>query len=806
MLLKDAIISFRERATAGEITDRRTAVKKALGPGYCDVTISHVRKAVQFAAQIGRAEVDDVELGPFVKILGDKAYAAAQAEGLVRPGNYRNSVELFLDNVFVRGQSPRQYAGGARYPIEMRVHELWRSLHDALEADAQKRRPEEDDAAYERRLGRLSYSLSRLVRLQELAALHGVLDPHELPDYDTVRDWSVAAGERPNTLEWRLNALRNAIRLLGDATMSGCYQTARTSDRGLRSLPNLAALLRERGCSDDPRNMELVKIVSVLAPKFGAALHKRLEVGGKLLRSTAWQREQVDAASRAIASMVRLGIDPAQRTFLSLWAETVASQSMPPTESNDLLAEELGEAVAPASITLISVIVEEQRPLAFATSPRSLIAPSETPYVETIHRDLLYLWGTTETVYSGMLLKEEASKKYNAAHKVYKDVRKHIENTNTGIATRGHIDKGLIVGLGQIWCQGVPWLRRRAVRALTRLDNYWAKHGDVRSRTRAELERAADRELSRYITFAVIVDDGLRVKNYSGAQMGKHVIPEVIRDKKGRPVGFASVQTHFSGFDEPWVCLKRRRAKAAKKSGAGAENVRKRFLSPAIVDLELLFRYCYETRPRHLVRRGLLPSVDAFDPDSDNFAFITGPKVPGARKYRAYDTSVLVNMGAIRPDSVTNRFKRTMYDIMTDALRMKLPAWNSPKMKAQYRGVLGPHSARSALATYLGGVRQMWGEAQRRTNDSFAMLLKHYDTVEATIVEAGKKVGPTNPNYFDKAMDRILAPEAFTLNWVAFWSEFDPEDPAAALPALEKPKVQAARLPRNPHKQKRHAA
>jgi hypothetical protein len=428
-------------------------------------------------------------------------------------------------------------------------------------------------------------------------------------------------------------AFRKARELTGNDALPTLYQRVRNAERGLRSLPDLADRLQTRGCNTDPVGLPTLEMIHVLAPKFGKALERHLAWGREKGRSPGWQEAQVGMTGRVLASLIRLGHDPYGLSFVALFERPAV---IPGTgEPDDLLAEELGSdyAAQPMTVSLLRAVLDEAARDSWKHSPLWLREERTTPsgvqiYTLKVQQDFLYCFLLTRAVY-GTEMDQFQRERWQAIGKEYERIRDHMLDFNEGARTDGHKPKDrVLITWPQAVCVGLGALRRRVIEARAVMGALQEKYGTLKTRTGSKRVKAFDEAMREYVLLAVLLDDGLRIQNYSGAIAGEHFIPVLERDASGRWIRFRQVITNFRGYDDSSVKLKKDR------NELGAERRRKRTLSPSIVDYDLLVEYWTKVRPRDLVRRGILSSVEDFDPDEDRFAVFVAPRTGGRKPLR----------------------------------------------------------------------------------------------------------------------------------------------------------------------------
>lgn len=781
MNLREATEKFEAARSAAAVPYLRRKGSRSISENHRNVILSHVRGALRHLVGGMEDRLDEVELDPFVAILADAAYDAAKEAGRARPANERASVELFLRTVLPQRDLGRHRNGTKRKAARPRVHAAWQPLYDALVQyvrDEERRKKAEG----EKLVGGPRGWPSQLVAFQELAALNSVLDPADLPTaYAEVRGWAREAGWTDPQWHAALHAYRRGVDLARDRQLPKLFQRVRPGDRGLRTLPDLRERLAARGCTRDPLGMEMLEIIRCLAPKWAEALGRRLKLGEVRNRSTVWLREQVDGTSRILASLYRLGKDPAELDpYLVLWEQVEAVEDA--SEFDPLLSDVLGSYGGRSKVSLVRRIAQESAPRAHANSPLEVTTTHGTgsgdlvPFAGTIFRDVRNAWGITKDVYQ-RALEERDRGRWLRLEDEHRRTLEYLKSHNADVKLVNHIEKWHVAGFGQLVCEGLHALRRRAKSALEELDAFVERHGTSDTVRGRSLAGSADDALYDYVLVAVFLDDGLRVSNYAYARSGEHFVPEVVEDEAGTPVSFRRVETSFRGLDKPGARLK------VTQDRSGKERRRERYLLPGMVDHDLLFRYWFETRPRNLVRGGVLSDVAEYDPEDDHYAvFVRTRRLPGNRAHRAtkrqtWEQSAM-DAGCMLPNSLADRFGKSLHWIMKEVLDTPgLPEWNTPELRSgRWRGVFGAHITRTIIAVYHGGMREDWNTATYLTNDDRETLESHYLEIAPLVDRLRRRSDSRNPHWFDSVIDQILEGHEGS-DWGSFWDSFDPEKP-----------------------------
>jgi hypothetical protein len=378
----------------------------------------------------------------------------------------------------------------------------------------------------------------------------------------------------------------------------------------------------------------------------------------------------------------------------------------------------------------------------------------------------------------------------------YDSLARHTADYNKPRILLGRKAKGkLEITWPQLVCMGLPYLARECYRLRRDLGDRQSRIGHLESRHSQVLINSYCDALTTYALVALLTDDGLRVKNYSGALSGVHVRVTPSTSPDGTWLAIDEIRTNFTAVDSHSVALK------SKKVTNGDHNWRSRRVTPGIVDHNLWFDYWTLARPRALVAAGLLPRVEAFDPATDDFAVFITPR-PSAGQVGDYLLARAEGRtpewrGNLSEDMVSDAFGEALHRICVEVLGRKLPRWGSDELVKEYRGLFGGHIVRLMLATWFGGVCNNWEAATYRTNDEEVTLKRHYVHLSAWAKEREHREDPEGLRWFEKGLDRVLKMRsADDARWSQFWHAFDPADPERALAWLD-------RAPANPVRPRR---
>ena len=779
MTFSDALERFAEMNAAGKVPDRRRNDRThTISAARRDVIVSHTRAAVARAMGLPRddhAALDAVDLRPLVETLPDIAYRGAEEAQRAAPRNERANVALFLATVFQHTYGTQERRPG---PSREDVLPAWRPSYDALVEDAA------DPASSKNSHCRPGL----LVRLQHLMLRRGIHSPKEMEDS---YEWFIAIAEeegvgRSWTAREMLASLRRARELLGDESIPTLYQQARPGERGVGSLPDLAERLARHGSMDDPRTMTPEELIEVLAPKLYSGLARRLEQARRENLRPSRVESYVSMTSKIVASLARMGIDPATKTFIDLFTEVDVVEGGEAGESDPVLAEVMGaDYIHIESRSLMRRVIDESGRLSYQTSPIQVVGEvaddGDAPpmYTARIIHEMKTCFTLVRAVYGDALAKHQKDR-WVAAETEYKSLLRHVTSYNERRVMIGHQNKEkVLITWPQAVCMFLPWLARRIEKKQAELER-WRKTGREGSRTHKKHLRELDVALREWVLAALLLDDGLRIKNYAGAVVNRHIIPTVERDADGRWIGFLAVETRWRGIqDAPQVVLK------IGQDSSGRERKRTRQLTPGIVRLDFLFQFWTQSRARDLVRRGVLGSVEEYDPDADDWALFVSPKNSRRKSATRERPQHVRDHLPLGKDYLSRCFARLLHQFVREVLgRDEVPAWDDPeRTQGEWKGLFSAHISRTLIATYVGGICDNWNLATHLTDDDAKTLKVHYSRIRDQIHDLLYVDGPENPRWFDTVIAR-LRKKLPGDDWPRFWAEFNPEDPTAALDRL----------------------
>gem|GEM_PF-4996822 len=766
--LRDAIDFFKNQSDAKLIPNRKTGVMRGLSAGEMRLIVSHTTTAVRAAS--GSNDPLAVELAPYLEVLVEFAKRDAEAHGRSAKRE-ASSVRLFL--AVVEGREPKTRRRVRRDAILP----AWLPLYDAL--------TNLRDSNGNRRSPRSVRYPGYLYAMQSFMQLRGINSPRQLPPYERICGWAETDDVSRKALDNWFTAYRTA-RSQCDLSLPDLARSPIGWHRGLRGLENLNDLVEQAlrrngggpsaaraGTAHDAGQMELIEL---LAPRIGEAVKLYL---AHTQKSAAWNESVVTATSCMVAELVRMGrcSDLHELDHIALYESQVEVQiGASRATSVGLLQRHLAGFDGTGKVSLLRAFVDAAARRSFDSSPielRTTVPEDEVPwYTAATFNDLSVIWAVTKFVYGhgagapegGMarLLQD----RWARIRIEYDLLRQHMKDINGARQSTGHKAKGMLdFTWATLVCAGLSRLWRQADDLRNRYQETCYQH-DGDSPVRKKARMAYHHALKDYVLAAILLDDGLRIRNYALGRVGVNFVPRVERAADGTWQRITGVTTRFRGYD-PEAGLK------IKRDAGGSERERTRSLLPGIVDMDLLSDYWLDARPYDLVACGLIESVEAYDPDADRFALFISPQSTRSS-------------GAYSPPTLSKRFGKFVHGFMRDVLGRDVPAWSQlrgrsadPILKKTWRGLFNAHPARLFIGSYVGGIRDQWARASTLTNDAIATLQKHYTEVRSFYEDAKGRSGIEHPNHFDHVVDAIWEGE------VIDWRAFDPSRPNDALREID---------------------
>lgn len=793
LTLLDAITRFDAASTASTIPNRKTGKPGPLKVSRRAPILSNVRKAVTraLAAVHGDRAIPDAvlertDLTPYLLTLPEHGRLATRDDGgdPKAAGKVESNVRLFVSAV-----TGRDVVRDRQPVVRERVAAPYQPLYDTLSAHV------EQDLARRRPLRR------GFIRFVELATLSGARAPTLVPDdYATIMAWGERAGWKRKDTAYALNAWRCAVRLAG-APHALARDLVHHRGIGVRSLPDFPARLRAAGFTGDPATLTAAGMLPILAPKLAAPLERVITQGLNAGLSSTWGNDLRDMASWLVAALLRMGEDVRGLTWFDLWTVRRPVAVIADDEQDEQLAAYgIASTANVEHHSLIRRAMDTSARRSFELSHLWLMNPSHEAdpvpvYTESLIGNLEAAFTVTRRFF-GDRMQVQKPELWARATAERDAISLAVRQHNRGRVLLGRKAKdSLTITWPQMVCLGLPWLARQCYELRRQVQERQARIGHLESRESQELVNRYCDALFAYAVTALITDDTLRVKNYSGACAGEHVTVTPIL-QGGRWVGIATIRTAFTALDGDHVSLK------GKKASNGIANERKRRVTPGIVDHTLWFDFWTLARPRRLVAAGLLPSRDAYDPTDDHFAVFPTPRPSAGQReeylqgMEAYRTTRAAGderaalppwRGGMSEDMLSDEFGMALHRICVEVLHRDLPAWGSPELTKDYRGIFSGHIARMMAASYFGGARGNWAEAMYRTNDEEVTLRRFYVHLSAWAKEREHLEGPEGLRWFDAVIDRVLQLRSGDdQRWSQFWLLFDPMAPGRALEWLDR--------------------
>lgn len=737
MRFEDAAEKFRAKNEQGEIPNRKTGGTHSISENRCAAVISAARRGLHRATD--RANVGPVDLAPYAETLPEHARAYARERGRSHPDGYASRARLFLQ--VVEGKVYQQQRQG-----RSRVLEAWRPLYEALEARGEREE--------------LNWGFRAAFRkLQNLALLHEVRRPEELPGRETLEAWAGEAEDiSPRYFRRMLEAYWIGRRELDDTELPVLKTRVRENERGLRSLSNLPEVLAEHGHRPEaPYELTGPEILRMIAPKVAQTAADYVEsVSGD---SSSVEKKAWGAASRAAAEAIRLGHDPSDLHVPQLFQPVLERSLEIPSYQQDLVDD--GARVT-ETVSLLGIMLDDWAERSWANSALTVESGEDDFwYTHTVRQDVEHLYRMVMSEYTKTL---DDSELQTIKEEYEQELTRRMEEHNDNHVVAGQKDKERFLRTmtwPQLVCIGLPALRERVFELrdhyfaqVERQDGELGAGGVHRARTRYFSA------LEKYLATALVADDGLRMQNYSGAQVGKHVevVPEVEETDEGeiRWAGLERVATHFFGQDPEHVRLK----KDTDENGRNRD--RHRDVNRDIVDFTLLKDYLLDARPYRLSQAGLIGDEEDFDPrtDDDRYALFVSPR--SSRPDGRYG----------KKSSLSHKIGKALLWIAGDVLGRDVPDWTDEARTGEWRELWAGHIVRLLITTYWGGLRGEWAYAERLTDDTRRTLERAYDRAASGAMQAKmRREGWENPHHFDEICDRLR--HGKEVDWEAVREAYD---------------------------------
>lgn len=776
MTVQEAIEIFREKVATDEVMNLKTGRPGPVTPRDVSAILSCTTAAFSFAS--GKSDLSQIPYDAYADRLDQFARAEAEERGLIDGANRANRCRRFVATVdgFVR---QRRRLGANAVPEE------WTDLYNALR---------NGELASGNRVRKAGF----LVDLAQRVAIAGIRSPADLPTKDKLESILRREGDSRSTYDAMLNAYREARKLYLEAnpqaTLPNIDRCPITTERGLRSLPNIVELLEAKGYDGAVGDLPVADVIRLLAPTWYRVMDAFIEAEAKA-RSRDFPKKVIGASSRFLAALVRSGhgeLESAHPTqFLLRWIDTgelvedvIDGEEWELEFADDpahLMEPETGGARETLKVRLFELLAYEMAHESAENSPLTVVngAVENGPpfWTETVINDvrLIGQMGLKAGERSRIFRNQPALEA--DTHLAVGGFLLRMKKANSRVSFNDRKAKALLldlVTLPMVVCLGLPRLRSSVLNARREWRETLLRYGGDSAHPRVRRsEEEYDRQLTSYLIFATFIADGLRLANYSGARLGPceyrtrvedavpdgsvvgsycHIYPMLAPDG----AGLIGVKTNFFGDDHEQVKLK-----IDKVPGSDEWREHPHWLRPGIVDMELLWDYLVRVRPKRLAAQGLIESVLDYDLqrdiDEQHFALFVSDKA-STDDYRAVT-------GAYVPDAISESFGRTLHRICTEVLGRRLPPFG-PELRQKYARVFSAHSSRLLLGTYLYGILGKKNEAAVLLNDTPQMVERRYSVVEASMVH---KQGWEHPHFFDSYFDRI-----WNKGEVIDWSTEDP--------------------------------
>lgn len=776
LTFQGAVEIFDAKNIAGLIPDGRTGTFGMKSKTRRDQIVSHARNAIRRAA--GQDDVDGIVLTPYLEVLP----AMARAHGDDRCSGRARNAESDV-NTFLRVVEGRSYAQKRRVLDDCFLPD-WKPLADALKKPPVQ--PESRD--------RFRRYRGFLHRLQDVTLLHGHKSPRLLGQYSEVTTWFEEAGIASKDMGNCLTAYRCARAILGDESLPPVATPLPGAVRGFWAVPNLAAFV-ERALArwhaegrplpeswaqtkslEDRSQMEILELV---AHQMWRGCTNYRQWGTTEARKSDDWLDTVDGTAIVFAAeLLRLGEDPFALDYVDLLTESRDIVNSSAAASEGLKRAPTTGAIV--QVPLLRIILDAAAALSWQHSELTLPPEQEklaVPFYTTaLFNNVSAFWTVVARVYGdGVGLKSDRHG-WRDLERACEVIREQMAKHNSFREIGGHINKALLpLTWGHVVGAGIPTLWKKANAARTVYQLAWERHGGATDEAGARrcpaVSRARSRYLRilrRYIKLAVIIDDGMRIKNYARARLGKNVIVIGLRERDGRYLRIDDVQLTFRGYD-------RSAGPKVRRTTTGQERVRPlRSLAPGIVDYELLADYLWEARLDDLVRCGKLESREAYDPKHDEWALFVSPN------------SAKPDGGYTEP-RLSKNFGRTIHWIARDLLHLNdtegnpISSWQditekTPEgktLRRKWRGLWNAHRSRQFVATFVGGVLGLWIDASNRTNDRIATLQDIYADYTAVAGDGTGRIGLHARDHFASLARRLIAGEV--IDW-ATYDMLQPDD------------------------------
>ena len=602
---------------------------------------------------------------------------------------------------------------------------------------------------------------SLIVYLQRAAQEAGCVDPRVgLPAYHELRAAAVRCGLSRDRFSHAATLYRRCRERLAERGIEfpafPVQRTPRSTLDGLSSamleaeLPALAADLRTYCEGATPEGMQSLSGVW------------KEDVEGSVLRWAAALRRAVDAGAIPDLTSADLAyISALDFLEFAVRIETVvapAVRSLAERRARSEAAEVPPAAGAGPAVRLVEFLLKREAPSARRRSPFPSVRSAMSGYTEALHRDLVALGSVVRRVHGPDLASTKGGSpvRWDGIIASYERLERTVRTAVLkGLPNEAKNKVQVIeqITLPQAVCVGLPWFRRfvveparvayHAATAEALAAGHTAVHPQVVARGRAYL-----RVLEEYLMTALVLEDGLRVKNYCNATWGRggNLVPTY------RGGVLVALRSQWVGNVADPAGLKVWHIKGVRQHRP------LRDVRPGYVDLGLLDEYVHGFREGLLRARGLLAPGEPYNPEDGRFPLFVSTRSPRGGRRRKFKAPCSYTEHVVSID----RVGRTLHRLAREALGREIPPWNA--CGARWRAAWAAHVTRLLTVTYWLGVRRNPDVATLLTMDRESVLLDHYK-VELTYL-ADRMHGTVStwehPAAYDAWMDRLyFGKEAF---------------------------------------------
>ena len=791
--LEKDITIFQSYCRTGRVPDLQSPEKtRKLGKPEMQAITSIVRHAISHGLEVPLGA--DVQItDDILRELPQMARRRAEREELARPAEHARAAKVFAQTIqLARGADPRRPVGAPALVAlnAADVPEGFRGMYDAL-----------DDLVTKDRKWRSMRGAFRDFAI--LFTRNGVSVPQGVTSREQFEGLAEAAGLSGKRRNHLLSAWRKARSASSRDDLPDLKHGTRAASAGLS------------GCDYVPESLRLrpfAEQVQQLAPDLAAMRDEYV----KLKDPAPETLKGVDGAlSWLVAEHIRVaaersGEEKVDLSFLEHLdpLDDFLTQHEAPVEltaAQRLRASKYPSTAAPGISRMRHLL---DRAAVNSSGRSDLLMKHEGKtvqgavwYTQALFHDLAAIRRVLYE-FCGRSLEVSAApderEKWQRAQAEYTAIMASMKAHNKILGSlANHRDKGrLHATWPQLVFLGLPALKARVVTAREAWKDCGRKTGNLDSRRRRTLRLVYEERMIEYIVFAVLLADAMRIANYAGALVGNseraHFQITFVRDGDGKPTGIKSVRIVFRRNDTPLVRLKKRDRTDI------TDREREKYLEPGLVDFELLWDYLTDIRPARLRRRGI-KGAEEFSIEQDAFAlFVAGRNGPNKQN----------RSGGFTTDALANIFGRTLHWVCVAVLRLNeregllaeeiIPSWRELENVAQWKAtdlekyerlsrwkaLFAPHIVRNLYNVYFHGVRGNSVRAMKTTDDTLRTLVACYSVYSEDIERHMHDHGPSNPRWFDAAVDEIMRPPRPGDDWRAFWRALDPWKPEKAVTAL----------------------